>query len=78
MKVAARFRVEPYREGSLGPHVSAAVDAVESTGLEADVGPFGTTVTGELSDTVVALAAAIEAAMSAGASRVTLDVTLSS
>ncbi len=78
MKVAAQFRVEPFREGSLGPHVSAALDAVESAGLEADVGPFGTTVTGELSDTVVALAAAIEAALSAGASRVTLDVTVSS
>ena len=75
MKVAAQFRVEPYREGSLGPHVSAALDAVEATGLVADVGPFGTSVGGELSETVMALAAAIEAAMDAGATRVTLEVT---
>ena len=43
----AEFMVEPFIEGSLGPPVLAAIDAVEEDGFEPQVGAFGTTITGE-------------------------------
>jgi uncharacterized protein YqgV (UPF0045/DUF77 family) len=58
VRVVAEFLVEPFREGALGPHVSSAIDAVESAGLSVDVGPFGSEVSGEADVVVEALAAA--------------------
>ena len=36
------FIVEPFVEGRPGPHVIAAISAVEGFGLTVDVGPFST------------------------------------
>jgi uncharacterized protein YqgV (UPF0045/DUF77 family) len=76
VRVVAEFLVEPFREGALGPHVSSAIDAVESAGLSVDVGPFGSEVSGEADVVVAALAAAMRAALGAGASRFTLNLSV--
>ena len=34
------FTVEPFVEGHLGPHVIAAISAVEGLGVVVDIGPF--------------------------------------
>lgn len=74
--VNVEFLVEPFREGALGPHVTAAIAAVEAAGLGVDVGPFGSQVSGEASIALPALADALEAALDAGATRVTINVSV--
>lgn len=74
MEVAAEFLVEPFSEGRPGPHVKAAVEAVEKSGLSVDVGPFGNFTTGDASKVLAALAAALSAALDHGATRVSLSV----
>ena len=74
VEVRAEFTVEPFRPGRPGPHVAAALEAAQACGLEADVGPFGTAVVGELDDVTRAVGAVVGAAMAAGATRVTLQV----
>ena len=61
-RVTVEFIVEPFTEGVLGPHVTAALDALRSAGLEPDVGPFGNTVTGDGAEVFPALSAASTAA----------------
>ena len=61
----AEFMVEPFVEGSLGPPVVAAVEAVNA---------FGTTIEGDADRVVAALADMLHAAMDAGATRVTVQV----
>ena len=48
MLVVAEFTIEPFVEGAPGPHVHAGLDAVRAAGFEPELGPFGSTVTGEL------------------------------
>jgi uncharacterized protein YqgV (UPF0045/DUF77 family) len=76
VNVTAEFLVEPFREGALGPHVSAAIDVVEAAGLAVDIGPFGSQVAGPVEVVVPVLAEALRAAVDAGASRVNLTVTV--
>jgi uncharacterized protein YqgV (UPF0045/DUF77 family) len=70
----AEFMVEPFVEGSLGPPVVAAVEAVVDHGFEPSVDAFGTTIEGDADSVVVALADMLHAAMDAGATRVTVQV----
>ena len=70
----AEFMVEPFVEGSLGPSVMAAVDAVTAHGFEPSVDAFGTSIEGEPDPVVAALADMLHAAMEAGATRVTVQV----
>ena len=70
----AEFMVEPFVEGSLGPPVLAAIGSVTASGFEPQVGAFGTTITGDLDDVVEALSDMLNAAMDAGATRVTVQV----
>jgi uncharacterized protein YqgV (UPF0045/DUF77 family) len=69
----AEFLVEPFEEGTPGPHVRAAIDAVSALGLEPEFGPFGTTVVGERANVIAALQAMLEAALTNGATRVSLQ-----
>ena len=71
----AEFTIEPFEEGNPGSHVTEALSAVEATGLEVNMGPFGNTVEGSIGDVTRALEAALEASLSEGASRVTVTVT---
>lgn len=72
MEVRLEFTVEPFLEGSPGPHVRAAVDEARRLGLEPEMGPFGTTVDGEAAQLLPALGAIVGAALDAGGSRVAL------
>lgn len=74
MEVAAEFLVEPFSEGRPGPHVKAAVEAVEQAGLTVDVGPFGNITTGDAATVLVAVGAALTAALDHGATRVSLSI----
>lgn len=75
-RCSAEFLVEPFREGEQGPHVSAAIEAVESAGLTAEIGPFGTGIAGDLESVARALDAAISAALANGATRVSVTMTV--
>ncbi|MCU1399842.1 MAG: hypothetical protein JWN62_2951 [Acidimicrobiales bacterium] len=68
------FTVEPFVEGHPGPHVTAAVGAVESVGGEVEFGPFGTTcsVPDEAMPDVVA--ELVRAAFANGATHVSMHV----
>jgi len=66
------FTVEPFREGEMGQHVTAALDALRAAGLEPDVGPFGTTVQGEVGEVFDAVGAAAAAAFSSDATGLAL------
>lgn len=70
----AEFTVEPFVDGDPGPHVRAAIAAAEASGAAVEVGPFGTSVEGEDALVLGAVDAITRAAMAAGATRVTLQV----
>ncbi len=67
------FTVEPFVHGAPGPHVLAAVDAAAAHGLAVEFGPFGSSGEGD-DDQVPAVEAAIRAAIDAGATRVSVQV----
>ena len=71
----AEFIVEPFEEGHLGPHVSAAIAAAEQAGLTPDVGPFGTSIEGEVAAVLEALDAVLADSIAAGATRVSVQLT---
>jgi uncharacterized protein YqgV (UPF0045/DUF77 family) len=75
MRAHVEFTVEPFVEGTPGPHVTAAVEAVRRSGLEPDMGPFGTTVEGERAAVLAAIVAALDAAADSGADRVSMQLT---
>jgi len=68
------FTVEPFVEGAPGPHVTAAVAAVEAHGVAVDFGPFGTSFTADDSVAPVAVADMLRAAYVNGATYVSVDV----
>lgn len=66
------FTIEPFHEGNPGPHVRAAVDAVEALGVAVEFGPFGSSCT-VTPDQVGAVSGAIlSAAFANGATHVSL------
>jgi uncharacterized protein YqgV (UPF0045/DUF77 family) len=71
------FTVEPFVEGEPGAHVLAAVAAAREHGLDVDFGPFGSSVTGDDGTILDAVDHVVRAAMGAGASRVSVQVTRS-
>jgi uncharacterized protein YqgV (UPF0045/DUF77 family) len=76
MTATAEFTIEPFVDGAPGPHVRAAIAVAEEAGLEVEVGPFGTTVTGETEAVVATASAVLGAAIEHGATRVSLQVTV--
>jgi uncharacterized protein YqgV (UPF0045/DUF77 family) len=68
------FTVEPFEPGSPGPHVRAAEEAARSIGGQLVVGPFGTSLAGTRHEVLEAVGEVVRAAMDAGATRVTLQV----
>lgn len=72
------FTIEPFLEGSPGPHVLTAIAAMEEAGLEVKIGPFGTSATGEIDEVVTAAAVALNAAAGNGATRISLQLTVDS
>ncbi len=74
MMLRLEFTVEPFVEGEPGPHVLAAVDAARGFGLDVDFGPFGSVVDGDDAAVLDAVDAIVRAAMDAGATRVSLQL----
>lgn len=66
--------VEPFRENDPGPHVTAAVGALEEAGLETDMGPFATTATGDLDQVIGAVTVLLRRSFAAGAEAIQLRV----
>ncbi len=66
--------VEPFRENEPGPHVAAAVAAIEASGLAVDMGPFATTADGDLDTALAAAIALLRAGFDAGASSISLRI----
>ncbi len=74
MRGEAEFTVEPFVDANPGPHVLAAIDEVRNRGFEAQIGPFGTAIAGDAAAVTEAIAAMLEAARAAGATRVALQI----
>ena len=75
MALLVEFTVEPFTEGQPGPHVQAALEAARAAGGDVDFGPFGTSVTGEDERVLAVVGDVVKAAVEAGATRVSLQVT---
>lgn len=65
--VAVEFLIEPFIEGTPGPHVSAAMSAFTERGVTVELGPFASTATGDLTQITDAIGDAMQRAMAAGA-----------
>jgi uncharacterized protein YqgV (UPF0045/DUF77 family) len=72
--MALEDTVEPFVEGAPGPHVRAAVSAAERPGLAVELGPFGTSVSGDDEAVLDAVDAIVRSAVAAGATRVSLQL----
>jgi len=75
MALRIEFTVEPFRDGTPGPHVHAAVEAARGAGLPVDFGPFGSSVEGDDDRVLAAADSVVRAALGAGATRVSLQIT---
>jgi hypothetical protein len=71
---ALEFTIEPFVEGNPGPHVRAAVDAVEALGASVDFGPFGSTCAASAAAMPEIVAAVVKEAFANGATHVSLHV----
>ena len=74
LSLVVEFTIEPFVEGEPGPHVRAAVEAAERSGVTVDFGPFGTTVSGDDNAVLTAIDRLLRAATGAGATRVSLQL----
>jgi uncharacterized protein YqgV (UPF0045/DUF77 family) len=74
MALTVEFTVEPFVAGEPGPHVRAAIAAAQQSGLAVEVGPFGTSVSGDDARVLDAIDAVVRAAVAAGATRVSLQL----
>ena len=74
MRGKAEFTVEPFVDADPGPHVLAAIDEVRKRGFDAEIGPFGTAIAGDAAAVSEAVGAMLEAARTAGATRVALQI----
>lgn len=75
-RCTVEFVIEPFTEGSPGPHVVSGIDAMEARGLAVSMGPFGSSVAGEVGDVLDAAGAMVAAAVESGAHRVLVDVVI--
>ncbi|GAB3563872.1 helix-turn-helix domain-containing protein [Amycolatopsis endophytica] len=75
MELEAEFTTEPFRgEGEPPRHAVEARKAAEHAGLSVDFGPLGTTTRGDADALLDALPAIARAALAAGATRLTLQL----
>lgn len=74
MPLSVEFTVEPFVDGEPGPHVRAALDAAQASGLATEFGPFGTTMAGDDDVVLAAVDRVVRAALEAGATRLAVQV----
>ena len=68
------FTIEPFVEGSPGPHVTAAIDAARALGADVEIGPFGSSCAVDLGAVGALVASVTDAAFANGASHVSVHV----
>jgi uncharacterized protein YqgV (UPF0045/DUF77 family) len=68
------FTIEPFVEGSPGPHVTAALDAAREQGVDVEVGPFGSSCAVDVAAVGALVASITDAAFGHGASHVSVHV----
>jgi uncharacterized protein YqgV (UPF0045/DUF77 family) len=68
--------VEPFKVNDPGPHVTAAIEAIEAAGLVADMGPFATITEGGFDQVMVAMNALTNAGFLAGADAIQIRIEL--
>lgn len=68
------FVIEPFAEDSPGEHVVSGINAMEARGLHVTMGPFGSTVSGEIGAVSDAVGPMIASAVKGGARRVLVEV----
>ena len=73
-RVHIEVLVEPFKENDPGPHVMAAVEAMQTAGLDADMGPFATTAEGDLDAIIAATTELLRQSFDAGADSVQVRV----
>tara|TARA_Y100001936_G_scaffold252899_1_gene314759 strand:+ start:1611 stop:1853 length:243 start_codon:yes stop_codon:yes gene_type:complete len=71
----AEFTIEPFTEGDPGPHVKEAIHVAQQSGLDVEIGPFGTTVVGDQEKVFELVSDLVKTAIDNGAYRVSLQVT---
>ena len=76
-RVRAEFTTEPFVVGSIPEHAKAAEAEARRHGLTTDFGPFGTSASGERDSVMNAIPDILNAAIEAGAQRITLQITTS-
>ncbi|UJW35961.1 hypothetical protein L3Q67_20495 [Saccharothrix sp. AJ9571] len=75
MELEAEFTTEPFLgEGPPPEHAELARQAALAAGLETDFGPLGTSVRGEAEAVLAALPKIARAALTGGATRLTLQL----
>lgn len=74
--VVAEFSVIPVMEGSLRPHIKAALQVVEASGLKYEVGAMATTLEGEYDRVMEVVRDARQAVLDSGATRVITTIKL--
>ena len=75
MRVRAEFTTEPFvGEVEIPEHVTHSAALLTEAGLDADLGPFGTSVEGDDRVLLPALGNVLAAALASGATRVTLQL----
>jgi uncharacterized protein YqgV (UPF0045/DUF77 family) len=76
VRLVAEFTTEPYRgEGTPPAHAERAWDVIVGAGLESEFGPLGTQFAGPVDEVLDTLRAVLGAALEAGATRVTIQLT---
>lgn len=76
MSVTVEFTVEPFTDGTPGRHVDAAQAAVRDAGVELEVGPFGSAFTCPTEQAGPIIDRLTVAAVAAGATRISVQVTV--
>jgi len=73
-RCTVEFVIEPFIDGDPGPHVRSGIDAIEAAGLSVTMGPFGSSVEGDLDSVAPAIDAMVRAAIRDGADRVLVEI----
>lgn len=68
------FTIEPFVEGQPGPHVRAAVEAVEALGVGVEFGPFGSSCRTPAAVMPAVVSAIVQEAFANGATHVSMHV----
>ncbi len=72
--VHVEFTIEPFVEGDPGAHVLAAVESARTIGVEVDMGPFGSACDVAAADVGVLVGRITDAAISNGATHVSIHI----